>query len=314
MKKVLLVLPLLCAIVVPGCVKSIGETTVRNDGTASCKMTVAYSKETFEKLKMIIAAQGGGEGDENVDAAIDAAFDDKKLAEQWKSLGIEVTRSAGIDKDGWKTIEVEGNIKNVVEYGKKSEEALKALRDASKDRTEKGPADGLSNFAKASIPLVPKFYKTDKADVAKLVLVPRSQQLMPDGEENPLDRLDEMEDDQREAFKGQLDAMRGELSLDDIKIELRVKVPGKILTVNGLKQEGEDAVIHQFLGADISLDTLKALRSKSSHSATFQFKPEEFKIPLMDEPKAETKPASRFTPKPSKDEEEKKRGEEDGDR
>jgi hypothetical protein len=90
---------------------------------------------------------------------------------------------------------------------------------------------------------------------------------------------------------------------------VKVKLPGKILSATNCKQEGDNVLVYTLLGTGISADAMPQIMKLPS--ATLQFDPKEFKIPLEIEPKAESRPASQPVEKPAKDEEPKKDKDED---
>jgi hypothetical protein len=295
-------------VVASGCIKSSNESTVNNDGTAAVKVSLGYKKEVVANLKSMIEAQMGGEEDGegpefgDAFAKFEAGFDEKKVVEEWKKLGIEVSKATTTDKDGWKKVEVEGTVKNVPEYARKHAEAMKKMQADS----EAGPMGAMSGLdpSKFSLPTLPRFYKTDQPNVAKVMLV--SDQAAADRD---MPDMEDLDDETREQMEASLDQMRMMFGLDDLKIELRVKLPGKILSVSNAKQVGENEIVFEVLGSNMTADTMADMaKTKGQLTATLQFDPKEFKIPLEDAPKAESKPASRPTPPaPKKDEEEKKK-------
>ncbi|HYC76040.1 MAG TPA: hypothetical protein VEI02_00295 [Planctomycetota bacterium] len=304
MKRLLTALPLLAALVCVACTKVGVDSQVRNDGGATFKMSVALKLDVFEAIKQM-AAMGGEETAEQAEEGIDTMLeniDDKKFAEGLKEAGFEVVKSSTADKDGWKTVEIEATHKDLNALYAKADGLMK---DAAKEQGELPIDVDPSTF-------LPRFYKTDKPDVAKFQLMPALGSLLDKLPENPLDQLDQMDDEMREMVEGQLDQMRGMLAMDEMKIEFKLKVPGKVLDVKGCKKEGDDMIVFTFKGADIGLDSAKTLFGlKDGVYATFQFDPKEFKIALKDPPKApESKPAPapKEAPKVEKKDEEEKRG------
>jgi hypothetical protein len=309
MKNLALVALLLVAFVATGCIKTSSDSVISNDGAATVKMSVGYKKEVIANLKAMVEAQMGDD-EESKDAEegfakFESGFDDKRVAEEWKKLGLEVAKSSTTDKDGWKKIEIEGSVKNVSEYNRKHADAMKKLMSDA----EGGPMDALNAMdpSKLGLPSLPRFYKTDQPNVAKVVL--NSSDM---GSQNAhMPEIEDMSDEDREQFEMVLDQMRGLMGLDDLRVELKVKLPGKVLSVSNAKQEGENTIVFEMLGTNFSLDTITNLaKTKGQITATLQIDPKEFKIPLEDEPKAESKPAKAKEAKPKKDEEEKKKDEE----
>lgn len=313
MKKLMIGLPLLAAMFSASCVKVTQETAFKADGTAAMKMSMGYKLDSVEALKGLINQFGGG-GDEDSDdgpgAKIDEAvkeFDEAKLVDAQKIAGVEITKHATVEKEGWKSVEMEGVIKDVNAWVKKSGEAAKATAEKAG-----GPSMDSMPFSK----MTPHFYKTDKENVAKFVVIPPLGDAL--GEmSGALDQVDEMDDEQREQVEGFINTVRSTISLDEMRVEMKVKVPGKILAVKGCKQDGENGLVFSMKGSDIGLDGVKTMFGlKEGVYATFEFDPKDFKITLEEEPKgADSKPAAPAgeAKKPEKkDEEEKKKGGEDG--
>jgi hypothetical protein len=315
MKKLAFASLILAAFVGSGCIKTAADSTVNNDGTASVKMKFSYKKEVIENLKSMIEAQMGGEdGDaEGGEAAegfkkFEAGFDDKKVAEEWKKLGLEVAKSATTDKDGWKGVEIEGSVKNISEYNRKHADAMKKIASEAEDN----PMNAMSQMdpGKLALPGLPRFYKTAQPNVAKIVM----NSTETGAQNDKMAQFEEMGDEEREQFEMALDQMRGMFGLDDMKIEMRIKLPGKILSVSNAKQDGPNTLVFELLGSNFNVDTMANMaKTKGQISATLEFDPKEFKIPLEDEPKAaDSKPAKPAdAAKPKKDEEEKKKKEDE---
>jgi hypothetical protein len=219
---------------------------------------------------------------------------------------MDVAKSSTTDKDGWKKVEIEGTVKNIAEYNRKHSEVLKKMAA----ETEAGPMEQLQQMdaAKLGLPSMPRFYKTDQPNIAKVVL--NSDE---GGSKNAkLEQFEEMSDEEREMIESQLDQVRGLFGLDDMSIQLKIKLPGKVLSVSNAKQDGENGIVFELLGKNFNVDTIANMAKSKGHiTATIQIDPKEFKIPLEDEPKAESKPAKTAVEKPKKEEEEKKKKDED---
>jgi hypothetical protein len=302
MKKVASLSLIAAVLAMGGCFKQSAESTIKNDGSATVKLSLSYKtevvKQILEQIEQASEMMGDSPELEKAKermAKVEEAFSDKKAAEEWKKLGLEVTKSTSSEKDGWKGFEIEGSAKNISEYNRKVAESKKA-----------GAEDDKEDPARFAIPRFPKFYKTDQPNVAKIVLGWRDSSQT----DAQMKQLENIPDEQREQIQEAFEAQRAMLSLDDLKIQLRIRLPGKILSVSNAKQDGENTLVFEMLGSSINLDTLSKLGQLPS--ATMQFDPKEFKIPLEDEPKgADSKPASKPVEKPKKDEEEKKEKEED---
>lgn len=312
MKKLLIVFPLCLALLASGCLKMNSETAIKGDGSATMKFSMGYKLDAVEKIKSQIP--GGGEEDDDSPgpgkafhdgmAKMNDALDAKKMSEKFKSYGLEVSKAESGDKDGWKMLTIEASTKNLAETYKKMA-ASPDMAEAAKPMKELGM--GPAGF-------MPHFYKTDKADVATVSLIPPLGPLLDQLPQNPLEAIENMDDEQREQVEGFVEQFRTMLSLDELKFEIKIKVPGKILSVQGAKKDGDDGFAFSLLGKDMSLDSVKTLFGlKSGVSATFQFDPATFKLVLEDAPKAaESKPASRpAAEKPKANEDETKKKKED---
>jgi hypothetical protein len=295
---------LLVSVVIGGCFKLSSDSTVNNDGSMSVKLSMTHKAEILEMMKAQLdqAVEMIGEDNPQIAKARDqfakigAAFDEKAAAAEWKKLGLEVAKSSSTEKDGWKGFEIEGSAKNVADYTKKHAEAKKAESRSSADM---GP-----DPAAFSAPRMPRFYKTDQPNVAKVVLAWREQSKqddMFDGEK--------LSDEQRDQMEMGLEQARANMDLDNLKIEMKIKLPGKILSVSNCKQEGDNVLVFSVLGSSMSADSMPQMMKMPT--ATLQIDPKEFKIPLEDEPKSESRPASRKIEKAKADEEEKKNKDED---
>jgi hypothetical protein len=308
MKNIVLIPTLALALVMGGCFKLSSDSTINNDGSMTVKLAMTHKAEVLEMMKAQIdqAIEMVGEDNPQIAKARDQfakigeAFDEKKAVAEWKKLGLDVAKSSATDKEGWKGYEIEGSAKNLGEYNKKHSEARKVA--------ESRASEGAPDPAAFGVPRMPKFYKTDQPNVAKVVLAwrePSKQDAMFDGNEK-------LSDEQREQMEMGLDQARSAMDLDNLKIEMKIKLPGKILSVNNCKQEGENVLVFTLLGSGITADAMPQMMKMPS--ATLQIDPKEFKIPLEDEPKAESRPASRKVEKPKKDEEEKKSKDEEKDK
>jgi hypothetical protein len=289
MKKTALIACLLASLAATGCIKSSVNSTVKNDGTASVKVSFGYSKEVIDSFKSMMEASGApAEELDDMLGGFEAVFDEKKVAEQWKGAGLEVAKSASTDKDGWKMVEIEGSAKDLAEYGRKYAAELERLKEAD----ESDPMAGLRNAAaRLRLPALPRFYKTDKPNVAKVVIAPPE---LSQREGQP--KIEEMSDEELEMLDEQLGQMREMFGLDSMKLSMTVTLPGKILSVENGKKEGDDVLAVVVAGSDLTAESMAALaRARGRTTAMLEFDPATFKIPLQDEPKSDSKPAA---PKP----------------
>ena len=136
---------LIAALAATGCVKSTSDATVKGDGTATVKMALGYNKKVIEDFKAMIESQMGGEEDGGADGPgaqfdkFESGFDDKKVAQAWKELGLEVGKAATVEKDGWKTVEIEGT--GIDQAGVEFPGAFPGLRLGADGEAEQGQGE-----------------------------------------------------------------------------------------------------------------------------------------------------------------------------
>jgi len=270
---------LLAAVVgLTGCVKMTVKTDVKNDASGVMTMDYGVKTEALETIKGFMeSAADQGAGGEEIEQAqeafdqIDELFDDKKMAETMKEMGIEVKSATKAEKDGWKTMAVVGGVKDINVWLAK---AAKKQQDELDEMGMDIPIDPTK--------AMPTFYKTDKQGVGKVVLIPALADLF--GGEMPFDleELEELGDEELDMIESQLDMMKTMLSVDDMKAEMILNLPGKILSTTGCKKSGDNGVKFTFAGGDINLDGMKNLFGfKNGVSATFEI-PEGCKIQFKD--------------------------------
>jgi hypothetical protein len=308
MRKLVLIPMLAGTLVIGGCFKLSSDSTINSDGSATVKLTMVHKSEILETMKAQLDQAVEMLGDDNPEISkardqfekLGSAFEEKNAAAEWKKLGLEVTKSSSSDKDGWKGFEMEGSAKNVADYNRKHADSKKASESRANDRM------GGPDAAAFAVPRLPRFYKTDQPNVAKVVLTWRDN-----SRQDRMFEDEKMTDEVKEQVEMGLEGARAQMDLDSLKVEMKVKLPGKILSVNNCKQEGDNVLVFSFLGSSLTADSMPQMMKQAS--ATLQIDPKEFKIPLEDEPKAESRPATRKAEKP-KDEEEKKNKDEEKDK
>ncbi|HYC76041.1 MAG TPA: hypothetical protein VEI02_00300 [Planctomycetota bacterium] len=277
-----------------GCTKLSQNSTLKNDGSATLKIT---SSALVSVLEQIGKQQPPSEAPKPLDRLSEATW-----VATLKKTGADVVKSATTEADGWRTVEVEVALKDYAAWSKKRSEATAAMVSAAAVNFDEPPLGGLAA----------RFYKTDKPNVAKVSLgTPLAVQLAQ--AKSQLEKLAAIPEDQIEQLEEQLAQRRDEAHLDDFRLEARLTVPGKILQTKGCKADGDAAVVFKLSGADLGIDGIKtSFGLKDGVWATFEFDPKEFKIALEDEAKAtEAKVESRPAAKPS---EEEGGGRQDGDR
>lgn len=269
---------LLCSLLamgLTGCLKMNTTIDVKNDASGSVKMNVSVNTEAIETIKGLMDSMGdvGGAEVEQLEEAfseIESLFDEKKVAQQMKEAGLEVTKAEKTEEDGWKGVRVEATVKNVNEWlDKAAEQQKKDLEDLDIPI----PLNGLN----------PTFYKTADQGVGEIVLVPPLTEIL--GGDLPIDleELEDLGDDELDQLEQGMEMIKQMIpGFDDMKLEIVVNLPGKVLTAKGCKKSGENGMKFIFKGGDINIENLSTLFGfKDGVSATFEI-PEGCKIQFTD--------------------------------
>lgn len=312
MKRTLSLVLVAVLALLPACMKLSVGNTVNADGSGDMEMSFGYKLDTIEMLKGMVEGQmgeeGGGDGEDPF-AKMDEIFDEKKIKESMTKAGMNDVTTKIEEKDGWKTMTVKGKIKSYDEMMKKASESEDVKKAKAEDPEAGAMIDKLMGGSFG-------FFKTDKEDVVKMSLIPPIGDLLPGGEENPLEKLDEMDEDQRAMIEQQMEQMRAMFALDQMKVEMRVRLPGEIIDAQGVKKDEKDANVATWTlkGADVGLDSVKSMFGMKNGLWVKFKKPANFGITLKEEKKAESKPAGGTTPKSpeKKTGEEEKKKKEDG--
>ena len=311
MKRTLSLVLVAVLALLPACMKLSVGNTVNADGSGDMEMSLGYKLDTVEMLKGMVEGQMGEEGGEGEDpfAKMDEMFDEKKMKESMTKAGMNDVTTKIEEKDGWKMMTVKGKIKSYDEMMKKATDS-EEVKKAKADDPEAGAM--MDKIMGGSF----GFFKTDKEDVVKMSLIPPIGDLLPGGEENPLEKLDEMDEDQRAMIEQQMEQMRAMFALDQMKVEMRVRLPGEIIDAQGVKKDEKDANVATWTlkGADVGLDSVKSMFGMKNGLWVKFKKPANFGITLKEEKKAESKPVGGTTPKSpeKKSGEEEKKKKEDG--
>ncbi len=313
MKRTISLLLIAIMAVLPSCMKMTATSTIRGDGSGEQEMSFGYKLDTIAMLRQMAEGQMGEEHEgEDPFAKIDEnLFDEKKLKESMTKLGMEEVTVKVEEKDGWKNMSLKGKFKDLSAMMAKNLES-EDVKKAKSSNPELGSM--MDGFAAKTF----AFYKTNDPNIVKISILPPIGSLFPTGDENPLEKLDDLGEDERAMIEQQMEQMRAMFALDQMKMELKMRLPGDVTEVHGAKKDEKEAnvVTWSMKGADIGIDSAKTMFGmKDGIWAKFK-KPADFKITLKDEPKAtESKPAGGTTPKaPAKPvgEEEKKKKEDGG--
>jgi hypothetical protein len=277
----------LCALVVSvglstGCIKSSSDAAVKGDGSATVKLSVSYDADTFEnKVKkapdsctcwwVYQVHQDSLGAARRAISAFESGFNEKRLAEAWAKLGLQVSKSSSTTKNGWTTLEVEASAASVADFNAKLAAMLKA-----------NPDEYLTKLpwflhTRKLLPRLPHFYKTSDPTVVKAVI--------PLADVGPeLAELSPLSEEARTKLGKQLTYMRALRNFDEGQIKVRVKLPGTITAVENAKQEGSDTVVFDLSGPGVDPDVISAQgKAKGRATVTLKVDPATFKIPLETE-------------------------------
>ncbi|HMS16223.1 MAG TPA: hypothetical protein PKA37_05230 [Planctomycetota bacterium] len=259
-------------VVLPGCVRTKTEVEIAADNTATIKQNATIKTEAIDAIKNMMESMGG-EDDGQLDKLTDQA-NEKKMVQELKDTGVEVTKSKAIDEGGWKGAELEGKIKDVNDWVKKSAQKVKEKADSADEG-----GSGISGMA-------PRFFKTSKEGVARLQIMEAPKGGM--GGMDP-EMLEAMGDEEMEMVQAQMDMMGSMFSLSEMNMEIVVTLPGDVVEAKSCKKLTDRKVSFQMKGTDINVAGMKNMFGmKEGVSVDFKI-PEGFKITLEEPaaPKAE---------------------------
>jgi hypothetical protein len=251
-------------LVLPGCIRTKTEVEFAADNTGTFKQASSIKTEAIDSIREQMELGGGNP--EQLNKILDQA-NEKKMAQELKDVGVEITSSKSNDEGGWKGGEVAGTIKDVNEFVKKTLE--KSKKAASESGNEAGGMGDLN----------PRFLKTSTEGVARLqIMAPFSKGfagMSPDDIEN-------LTDEQIDIYQAQMDMVADMFSLADVSMEIHVTVPGKITETKGCKKLTENKVAFQLKGSDINVAGARTMFGmKDGVSVDFTI-PEGMKITLED--------------------------------
>lgn len=299
--------------VLSSCMKMTSTYTIRADGSGEQETSMGYKLDTMTMLREMAKAQMGEDhGDEDPFAKLDEAFDEKKFKETMTKAGMEDISTKVEEKDGWKTLTAKSKFKDLSAMLAKAVDGEEIKKAKAENPEMSGMMDGLMSKLFA-------FYKTNDPNIVKMSLIPPLGSLFPVGEDSPFEKLDELGEDERAMIEDQMEQMRTMFALDQMKMEMKVRLPGDVTEVQGAKKDEKEANVVSWTlkGADVGIDSVKTMFGLKDGIWVKFKKPADFKIALKDEPKAaESKPAGGTTPKPAepakKTGEEEKKKKEDG--
>lgn len=255
-------------LVLPGCLRSKTEVEFVADNTATIKQNTTVKTEAIDAIKTMMESMGG-EDDGQLDKLTDQA-NEKKMAQEMKDTGVEITKSKAVDEGGWKGAEIEGKIKDVNDWVKKSAQKAKEKADEADE-----PGSGMAG-------MTPRFFKTSKEGIARLQIMEA-----PKGGVGGMDpeMIEGMGDEEMEMVQAQMDMMGSMFSLSEMNMEIVVTIPGDVVDTKGCKKLTDRKVSFQMKGTDINVAGLKNMFGmKEGVSVEFKI-PEGFKIAL-EEPAA----------------------------
>lgn len=301
------VLAFLVSLTMVGCIKSSNTAAINGDNTGSMTMKVGVKTEAIEQIKAMaenMGGMGGDEGGDQVDEAfkeIDALMDEAKLREKLEKGGFKLAKVSSSEKEGWKTLEVEASIPDV------NLAIEKAVKDTDK-KTEGTPLHGMQLPGGNGMIMLPSFYKTETEGVGQAVLVPAIAEMFESMGENPLEQLEDMDDEMRDMVEAQIENMKSMFSVDEMSIEMTIKLPGDIVAVKGCKKVDDRTVTFAMKGGDITMDSMKNMMGlKDGVSVTFKI-PEDCKLKFQDAPKKAEKKAEPAEGQEGEEKKEKKKG------
>ena len=297
MKRIALLLAVICALGLPSCVKMSSSTTVKNDASATMTFDMGVKMEAIEAIKEQMEALGEMGGEEMEEAQekfdeLEEMFDEKKLSAKLKEMGLEVVSSKAVEEDGWKGMKVSAKCADINKW----RETVKKKAEAE-DEGGDGPWGqmGMNDVGT----MVPTFYKTSNPKVGEVVLIPP---LAGDDMELPIDleELDELGDEELDMIEAQIEMVKGMFSVSDMKMTAKLTLPGPILSTKGCKKSGESTLVFNMSGDDINLEGLKTMFGmKDGVSATFTI-PEDCKIKFLEKKEAKKQEATDAAEKKEK--------------
>jgi hypothetical protein len=281
MSKTLLSALIVGACLSTGCIKTSNETAVKADGTASVKMSVRYKTDTYASMKKApldcTCWRIYQVHKDSIPAAMraladfESSFDAAKVSEKWSKLGLDVSKAAVTESDGWRVLEMEATVPSVAEYHAKLAEASKAWKD------EYLTAIPWYLHSRKLMPRLPRFYRTSEPDVVKAVI--------PVADVGPeLKDIAELEEAEHKKLRTQLGYLRTLKAFDEGAIRVRVELPGTIQSVENASQDGS-AVVFEIKGPDVTPEGISAqAAARGQIVAKLKIDPATFKIPLETEP------------------------------
>jgi hypothetical protein len=262
-----------------GCIKSTSEAAVKPDGSVSVKLSIAYQVSNFDKIRSVPddctcwrvyqVHPDSVPVARRAIAAFAAAFDARKLTDNWSKLGLTVTKANVSESDNWKTIDVEASAASVADFHTKLAAALKAA----------GPDEYITAIpwylhTRKFLPRLPRFYKTADPTVVKAV-IPISDVGADVGS------LATLTPDARHNLERQITYMKALRAFNQGSMTVRVKLPGTIVSAENAKTEGADVVVFTLDGRSVEPETISSLaKAKGEIIAMVKIEPATFKIAL----------------------------------
>jgi hypothetical protein len=282
MKKVIL-----CALVAvfgiaSGCVKSSTDASVKGDGSFVIKLSARYMISAHDKNKAVPddctcwkvyqIHELSVPAARRALLAFEAEWDPKKITDRWTRLGLNVSKAALSEDDGWRVIDVEASGANIADVHAKLAAELKA---AGKD--EYLTALPWFLHTRKLLPRLPRFIKTADPTVVKAVIA-----IGDVGSE--LGALAELTEDERSILGKQLTYMKAMRMFKHGELKVRMKLPGTITSVENARPEGTDGLVFELQGDAVDPEAVSAqAKAKGLITATLKVDPKAFTIPLAAE-------------------------------
>ena len=295
MKRILIpFLTIAVAATLAGCLKTETKVTINNDATGTINTKMAYSLDSLESIaeQLENLPEGVEIGEDPLEKLekMETEFTEKKLVAAAKETGVEVTSSKEYEKDGWKTVELAGTIKDVNARIAASTKASKAkMAEAGNDSPFSAMGGSFSGI---------KFFKTDNPNVGEVELMAALDIDM--GEAGLPEGMDpsEMPEEMEEMMEAMFDTMKERFGINELSTKLTVVLPGKVRKTTGCTKnpQNEKEVTFNLSGASFSMSGVKDMFGmKDGVRATFEI-PKDCKL-KFEVKKAVAKATSRPTDK-----------------
>jgi hypothetical protein len=215
----LLLLTVAAAALLTGCVQMHSATTIEKDGSGTATMVMSMSEAVSEAIKEM--AELDPEGSQGADMPAFDDIDRATLEKRVKDYGVKITKFEKGVKDGRETVEIAYEFKDM----KGMSAAMGAMMSGGEDEE-----NGLGIF--------------DAGD-GNLVLRPATYDFPDwDAEDEDAATDEESSDAMDPELAGKQMQIMGTLmgAISELDIEMRITVPGDIVSTNAPQQEGRTSI------------------------------------------------------------------------